>query len=173
MRYLISLGMLDELGYLIKVESRSVKIVKGSMVVMKGINKNGIYSLLGSTIVGTVAPVAGSSMNNTMLWHKRLGHVNNRGLSELEKQGLLGDKKLQDLEFCETCVFGKTCRIKFGVGVQRTKGTLDYIHSDILGPSRTQSFSGARYFMTLVDDYSRKLWVFILKYKSDALEKFK
>ena len=112
-------------------------------------------------------------MNNAMLWHKRLGHVSHRGLTELAKQGLLGDKKLQEMEFCETFVYGKTCKVKFGIGVQRTKGTLDYIDLDLWGPSRTQSLSGARYFMTLVDDYSRKLWIFILKHKSDALEKFK
>ena len=127
-RNLICLRMLDELEYLIKVESGRV---------MKGIKKNGIYSLLGSTVVGTVALVAGSSMNNAMLWHKRLGYVSNRGLSELAKQGLLGDQKLPDMEFCETCVFGKTCRVKFGSGVQRTKKTLDYIHLDIWGPFKT------------------------------------
>ena len=93
-RNLIFLGMLDELGYLIKVELKTLKIVKGSMILMKGIKKNEIYSLLGSTVVGSVASVVGSSMNNAMQWHKRLGHVSHRGLIELAKQGVLGDKKL-------------------------------------------------------------------------------
>ena len=47
--------MFDELGYLFKVESGTLKIVKGSMIVMKGIKKNGIYSLLGSIVVGSIA----------------------------------------------------------------------------------------------------------------------
>ena len=86
---------------------------------------------------------------------------------------MLGDKQLEDLEFCETCAYGKSSRVKFGTGIQRTKGTLDYIPLDLWGPVRTQSPSGSRYFMSLVDDYSRKLWVFILKNKSDALMCFK
>ena len=80
---------------------------------------------------------------------------------------------MEDLEFYETCAYGKSSRVKFGTGIQRSKGTLDYIHSGLWGLARTQSHSGSRYFMSLVDDYSRKLWVFILKNKSDALMCFK
>ena len=101
-RNLISLGMLDELGYVIKLESGSLKVLKGSLVVMKGVKRNGIYSLIGSTVVGSISAV--TTINNIMLWHKRLGHVSERGLTELMKQGLLGDEKFQELEFCETCV---------------------------------------------------------------------
>ena len=140
---------------------------------MKGIRKNGIYSLLGSTVIGSVSAVAGSSLNNTMLWHKRLRHVSQRGLTELAKQGLLGDGKLQELEFCDTYVYGKSSSVKFGTGIHRTKGTLDYIHLDLWGPARTLSHSGARCFISVVDDYSRKLWVFILKNKNNAFANFK
>ena len=125
---------------------------------MKGAKKNGIYSLLGSTVSGTSSSLAvDHKLNNNILWHRRLGHVSQKGLTELAKQGLLGDKHLEDLEFCETCAYGKSSRVKLVIGIQRTKGTLDYIHSDLWGPARTHSHSGSRYFMSLVDDYSRKL----------------
>ena len=104
-----------------------------------------------------MSTIANLSLNTAMLWHKRLGHVSDRGLTELAKQEVLGNTKLQAMEFCETCVYGKSCRVKFGIGVQRTKGTLDYIHSDLWAPAKTQSLSGARYFMSIVDDYSRRL----------------
>ena len=95
------------------------------------------------------------------------------GLTELVKQGFLGNVNLQGMEFCETCVYGKASRMKFGTGIQRTKGILDYVHSDLWGPTRTQSHSGARYFMSIVDDYSRKLWVMILKHKDEAFVIFR
>ena len=66
-RNLISLGMLDELGLVVKVENGILKILKSSLIMMKGVKKNGIYSLLGSTVVGSVSTVAGSSLNTTML----------------------------------------------------------------------------------------------------------
>ena len=87
-RNMISLGMLDELGFLIKIEAGVIKVLKGSLLVMKGIKKNGIYSFLGSTVTGSTSIVAVSSLSNTMLWHKCLGHVSHRGLTELAKQGL-------------------------------------------------------------------------------------
>ncbi|KAH9648407.1 hypothetical protein KPL70_025572 [Citrus sinensis] len=63
----------------------------------------------------------------------------------------------------------KATRLKFNTGKQ----TLDYIHSDIWGPFQVSSHGGARYFITFIDDFSRKLWVYILKHKSEALDKFK
>ena len=50
---------------------------------------------------------------------------------------------------------------------------MDYIHVDLWGPSRTPSHSGARYFLSMVDDYSRKLWIFILKTKDEVQDYFK
>ena len=61
-------------------------------------------------------------MNNSMLWNRRLGHVSEKGLLELSKQGLLGKEKLQELEFYKTCVYGKSSRVKFGMGSIEQKG---------------------------------------------------
>ena len=97
----------------------------------------------------------------TELWHMRLGHVSEKGLIELAKQELLCGDGMERLNFCEQCVYGKACRAKFNVGQQRTKGTLDYVHVDLWGPTKTLSHSGARYFLSIVDDYSRKLWIYI------------
>ncbi|KAG8362995.1 hypothetical protein BUALT_BualtUnG0016000 [Buddleja alternifolia] len=127
-RNLISLGMLDDLGYSMKLESGTLKVVKGSMVIMKGIRRNGIYSLIGCTVIGSISSV---ESDRTVLWHRRLSHVSERGLVELSKQGLLAGDKIERLEFCETCVYGKSSRVKFATGKMQTKGTLDYIHSDL------------------------------------------
>ena len=45
-RNLISLGVLDDSGYVKKIEGGSMKICKGSMVVIKGIKKEGLYYLV-------------------------------------------------------------------------------------------------------------------------------
>ncbi|RVW63580.1 Retrovirus-related Pol polyprotein from transposon TNT 1-94 [Vitis vinifera] len=90
------------------------------------------------------------------LWHLRLGHVSERGLNELSKQGLLGNDKLGTLEFCENCIFGKSNRVKFGNAIHKTKGILDYIHSDLWGPSRIKTLGGTSYFISIIDNFSRK-----------------
>ena len=56
---------------------------------------------------------------------------------------------------------------------QRTHGSPNYIHDDLLGPTRNPSHSGAKYFLSIVDDYSRNLWVFIQKAKDETFENFK
>jgi hypothetical protein len=38
---------------------------------------------------------------------------------------------------------------------------------------RTQSLGGAKYFVTFIDDFSRKIWVYFLKNKSDVFAIFK
>ena len=47
------------------------------------------------------------------------------------------------------------------------------MHSDVCGPLKVKSFSGALYFVTFIDDCSRKLWVYALQRKDQVLEKFK
>ena len=92
---------------------------------------------------------------------------------ELSKHTLLGKDSIKALEFCEHCLFGKEKRLKFFFVVHHTKGTLDYIHSDLWVPSRVPSHSEARYFLYFIDDFSRKVWVYILKSKDKSFAKFK
>ncbi|GJZ49158.1 retrotransposon protein, putative, ty1-copia subclass [Tanacetum coccineum] len=94
------------------------------------------------------------------------------GLQVLEKQ-VFGKKSLGKLDFCENCVLGKSHRVSFGVGRHTTQGVIDYVHSDLWGPSQVESLGGKRYFLSIVDDYSRRVWVYILRFKHEAFGKFK
>lgn len=44
----------------------------------------------------------------------------------------------------------------------------DLIHADVWSPYKFPTHDGNRYFLTLVDDCSRMIWIFLLKYKSDV-----
>jgi transposase InsO family protein len=55
-----------------------------------------------------------------------------------------------------------------------SKGVLDYVHSHVWGPVSVSSHSGAHYFVSFIDDYSRKVWIFFfLKWKSKVFSVFK
>ena len=75
----------------------------------------------------------------------------------LSKQGLLCGQKTGKLNFCEHCIFGKKHIVSFGTGVHRTKDTLDYVYSDVWGPSQVLLKGETSYLLTLIDDYSRKV----------------
>ena len=85
-RNIISLEMLDKIGCLVKLELGTLKVMKVSIVVMKGNRSNGLYMLQGSAVTVDVA-VSSQNLNKTMLWHMRLGYMSERGLKELSKQG--------------------------------------------------------------------------------------
>ena len=46
------------------------------------------------------------------------------------------------IEFCEHCVLGKKTKVKLGTTIHRTRGILDYVHTYVLGPTRTASLGG-------------------------------
>ena len=47
------------------------------------------------------------------------------------------------------------------------------MHTDIVGPTKIKGLKGEKYFMLLVDDYTRMTAVFFLKNKSEAFENLK
>jgi hypothetical protein len=83
-----------------------------------------------------------------------------KGLSLIEKPERI----------CEGCIFGKQHGESFLVGkYYREKDKLEIMHLYICGPMKTPSMGGSTYFMTFIDDFSRKTWIYFLKHKSNAL----
>lgn len=172
-RSLLSLGMFDKAGYVCKLENGTIKIIKGAMVKLRGKLANGLYILEGQTILGTATLTSLNEQQTTTLWHRTLGHVSERGLIELHKQGLLGSANLGSLDLCEHCVYGKSTRVSFSKGKHMTEAIMDYVHTDLWGPEKTKSLGGTRFFLSNVDDYSRRVWVYPLKSKDETFSKFK
>lgn len=74
---------------------------------------------------------------------------------------------------CSICLVGKHSRSSFKSELKMSvKHVLNVVHSDICGPIEVPTYSGNRYFITFVDEYSRMLWLYLIKLKSDALEVF-
>ena len=134
---MISVGTLDKQGYNFSGKERQITVSKGALVVMKGKLQHEIYVMLDHSFQGTVS-VSHSleqHVDNTELWHRRLGHMSERGLAVLSKQGLLGEAVIGKLNFCESCVVGKKHRLKFCHGKHTSTEKLQYVHSDLWGPS--------------------------------------
>ncbi|KMQ81820.1 retrovirus-related pol polyprotein from transposon tnt 1-94 [Lasius niger] len=64
------------------------------------------------------------------------------------------------------------CRAPFKEKGTRATTLLELIHSGLCGPMETIAFGGYRYFLTLIDDYSRKVFVYFLKNKSEVPDIF-
>lgn len=105
-----------------------------------------------------------------MLWHQRLDHIGEKGLKALKNKNLvegLDDCNLE-FNFCEHCVYGKQHRVSFYSSPHRSFSVLDYIYFDVFGPVNVPSLSKSRYYVSFIDDYSRRAFVYFLKSKSEV-----
>lgn len=76
--------------------------------------------------------------------------------------------------FCETCVTCKLHRSKFPKATKyQAKKPLELVHTDICGLISPITSGGNRYFLLLVDDFSRYMWIEFFRNKNRALMAFK
>lgn len=69
---------------------------------------------------------------------------------------------------CEICFRAKHSRAKFPLSDNRASRIFEKIHCDLWGPYKHQSTCGARYFFTIVDDFSRAVWVYLMADKTEV-----
>ena len=120
--------------------------------------------------------LASSTKNSPSLWHERYGHLgyDNLKIARNMVDGMDFDSKDIVDRQCEGCIYGKHCRTPFPkASSTKSSQPLDLIHSDVCGPMSVDSWGGSRYYITFIDDYSRYYFVYMIKHKSDAFEKFK
>ncbi|KAH9750946.1 Integrase catalytic domain-containing protein [Citrus sinensis] len=149
-------------GCVIKAKKGVLRVIKGSMVIMKGIKQNGMYVMDGHTIVGE-ASVTDSGGNISMMWHLRMGHMSERGLRELQKQGVFGNDQIGALGFCEDCILGKSSKLRFETATYTTKEKLGYKHFDLWGTEQVNSLgetlrtdNGLEYCNKLFEEFCEK-----------------
>ena len=166
---LISAGQLDNDGYHHHFGGSKWKLTKGSLILAKGTKTDTLYRTYMKIAKGEVNAVEHEASSE--LWHKRLGHMSEKGLDILAKKQLL-PKGLQ-LKPCTDCLVGKQHRVAFQRSSQhRRHDLLDLVHTDVCFMG-DRTLGGATYFVTFIDDHSRKVWAFAMKAKDDVLSIFK
>ena len=103
--HLISVGVLDDEGYVSTNGDGKWNLIKGSLVVARGNKRGGLYWTTASACVDMVNAVESDS--SSTLWHKRLSHISEKGLNVLAKKKLLSNFQSAKLENCEHCLAGK------------------------------------------------------------------
>jgi hypothetical protein len=74
---------------------------------------------------------------------------------------------------CKGCGQGKNIKSHFPKSDSKEEGILELIHSDVCGSMTSTSLSGYVYYVSFIDYYSRKTWVYFLKSKDEVFGKFK
>lgn len=73
---------------------------------------------------------------------------------------------------CISCLKGKQSRLPFPVHENSSKELLHLVHTDLCGPMEEDSLGGNKYFLTFIDDFSRKTFIFLIKNKNEVRIKF-
>ncbi|GKA97148.1 retrovirus-related pol polyprotein from transposon TNT 1-94, partial [Tanacetum coccineum] len=125
-----------------------------SLVVARGNKRGSMYMVeVPSDGINTTIDDRG----NATLWHQRLGHMSEKGIKILASKGRIPDLQKAVVGFCEPCVLGKQKKVSFIKFVNTRKlQRLDLFHTDVYGPTSVASIGGSRYYVTFIDDSSRK-----------------
>ncbi|KAG7577529.1 Integrase catalytic core [Arabidopsis thaliana x Arabidopsis arenosa] len=124
---------------------------------------NRLYFLRGMETAAIMTRVDSSS---SQLWHCRLGHPSLKVLKMLQFSDFSNSDF--DSKTCEICIRAKQTRDPFPLSSNKTTFAFELVHCDLWGPYRTTSICGSSYFLTIVDDYSRAVWLYLLPSKQTA-----
>ncbi|KAM2697976.1 hypothetical protein EV1_037031 [Malus domestica] len=106
------------------------------------------------------------------LWHRRLGHPSHQTLQQVLRMSSINvSSKL--FEFvCHSCLCNKSHRLPFGTSSLTSHGPLDLLYSDVWGPASYSSIDGFSYYVIFVDHFTKYIWLYPFKKKSDVFSTF-
>ena len=105
------------------------------------------------------------------LWHYRLGHPSNTKLHSIkEYDSSISVSSTTNPHPCNICPFAKQKRLPFLPSAHKSSSIFDLIHCDIWGPFHVQTLNKHSYFLSIVDDYSRATWIYLMKNKSEVID---
>jgi hypothetical protein len=137
-----------------------------------GVREGDLYRLLFQPLLALVAS-SDSSGQLCELWHRRMAHLHHGALGGLgEVVTGVPQINIEHQDVCRGCALGKFAKASFPSNDSRSVGILDLVHTDVCGPMSRNSLSGCEYYLTFIDDYSRKTWIYFLKAKSEVFAQF-
>ena len=160
---LISTYVIDKEGYGNYFRDGKWRPSKGSLVFARGKICCTLYKTQVKSCKDVISAAQEDSSPN--LWHRQLAHMSEKGLQILAKKSLIPFAKCTSLNPCDFRLFGKQHRISFNIPSTRKPNVLDLVYSDVCGSIDVETLSGNKYFVTFIDDSSRKVWVYVLKTK--------
>ncbi|GJW09232.1 retrovirus-related pol polyprotein from transposon TNT 1-94 [Tanacetum coccineum] len=169
---LLSIGQICDNKCRVTFSEHDSEITKNGEVI--GIRKKGLYLMkLGNKPQDKIC--LATIDENSILWHRRLGHANMRLIQSLESKKLVRNlPKLKfNQHFCNACKIRKQAHASHKAkNIVSTTRCLELLHMDLFGPSAVRSYEENLYTLVIVDDSSRYTWTRFLKNKTEAFEQF-
>ena len=165
--------------YYLQIILCSVSSDKGSTILYGKLNQSNVYELdvrkLGSTVQAqSMTTCKAVKSEHIQVWHRRLGYLNPVYMRQLRDHAATGINFTDEMQSnsCEACIFGKYTKKPFYANPKRASQKLELVHSDLCQVSEPSN-GQAKYFLTFLDDHTRKIFVYFLKTKDMVLQSFK
>nr|GEW40852.1 zinc finger, CCHC-type [Tanacetum cinerariifolium] len=150
---LVSSSVLNNCGYKQVIESNKLVLSKHGVFIGFGYLCNHMFRLNIVSDNNGSAFMSTSKLNDSILWHARLGHVHFKNMEDMSKDGLISAINM-DTEKCKTCMLNKITKKPFQNVECETK-VLELIQSDLCDLHATPSLGNKKYFVTFIDDAFR------------------
>lgn len=95
-------------------------------------------------------------------WHLRLGHLFLHNVPRFIPRP-------KTIDHCDTCNRGKHTRFPFKLIDNKSSMSFERTFCDIWDGYHIASSSGAHYFLTIVDEFTRVTWLYLMRYKYETL----
>ncbi|KAJ4744212.1 Transposon Ty1-GR1 Gag-Pol polyprotein [Rhynchospora pubera] len=176
-RNIISISCLDMDGFDVVIKNKLLTLFRNEVRFCDAHLLNGLYVLDSSGLILSVENDNRkrkiSHENATLMWHCRLGHINEKRIKRLQTVGLLDQFAFEPIDTCESCLMGKMTKAPFPNKGTRANDLLDLVHTDVCGPMSICARGGYSYFITFTDDHSRYGYIYLMRHKSESFDKFK
>lgn len=147
--------------------SFSVKDLVTNAVLLRCSTVNALYPFFGNNGGNSTAALTVSAHD---LWHRRLGHPSTFSFSHFPLDFLQQCyKDVPKNPLCAACQLGKHTPLPFPTSTSYSTAPLHLVHCD-LWTSPIVSFSGYKYYLVILDDYTHFLWTFPLRAKSNTCD---
>nr|GEX51260.1 retrovirus-related Pol polyprotein from transposon TNT 1-94 [Tanacetum cinerariifolium] len=153
------------------------KLLDESQVLLKVPRQNNMYNFDLKNVVPSgdlTCLFTKATIDDSNLWHRRLGHINFKTLNKLVRGNLvraLPSKNFKNDHSYVACKKGKqhkaSCKTKL---VSSISQPLQMLHMDLFGLTFVKSLNKKMYFLIITDDFSRFSWVFFLASKDETSE---
>ncbi|PNY00673.1 retrovirus-related Pol polyprotein from transposon TNT 1-94 [Trifolium pratense] len=100
------------------------------------------------------------------LWHQRLGHPSSPPLLHALKTSNISFTGSS--EKCIHCLSNKSHKLPFSKSSISSNNPLEIVYSDVWGPAPVYSIDDFRYYVIFIDHYSKYVWLYPMKFKSDV-----
>lgn len=177
---IVSLGQVEEGGCRVEIDHGVITVFERRQtgadklgVLIRAERRNRLYVMK----VNLTSPVCLLSKMDEVawLWHACYGHLNFRSLRDLGAKQMVEEIPLiqRAEQVCDGCALGKQHRTPFPkASAYRAKIGLELVHGDLCGQISPPTPGGKSYFLLIVDDYSRFMWLELLASKDEALNFF-